>query len=99
MHELLEQYLNVTCQRERINVQLTFNRRKHPEMTKSIREMIWRGRMCIGDDKSGSCCSQLNMIQDYHIVLVGYSKCGIEKTFFAGGFNFIAKVGLFLRSS
>ncbi|VDK76771.1 unnamed protein product [Onchocerca ochengi] len=92
IHELLEQYLNVTCQRERINVQLTFNRRKHPEMTKSIREMIWRGRMCIGDDKSGSCCSQLNMIQDYHVVLVGYSKCGIEKTFFAGGFNFIAKV-------
>ncbi|CAG9533197.1 unnamed protein product [Cercopithifilaria johnstoni] len=92
IHELLEQYLGVVCQRERINVQLTFNRKKHPEMTKSIREMIWRGRMCVGDDKSGSCCSQLNMIQDYHVVLAGYSKCGIEKTFFAGGFNFIAKV-------
>lgn len=48
----------------RIRVQLTFNRKRHPEMTKSIREMIWRGRMCIGDDRSGSCCSQLNMIQD-----------------------------------
>ncbi|KAK6113796.1 hypothetical protein QQG55_53140 [Brugia pahangi] len=92
IHELLEQYLGVACQRERISVQLTFNRKRHPEMTKSIREMIWRGRMCIGDDQSGSCCSQLNMIQDYHVVLVGYSKCGIEKTFFAGGFNFIAKV-------
>uniref|UniRef100_A0A0R3RQU3 ZP domain-containing protein n=1 Tax=Elaeophora elaphi TaxID=1147741 RepID=A0A0R3RQU3_9BILA len=92
IHELLEQYLGVACQRERINVQLTFNRKRHPEMTKSIREMIWRGRVCIGNDKSGSCCSQLNMIQDYHVVLVGYSKCGIEKTFFAGGFNFIAKV-------
>ncbi|VBB29838.1 unnamed protein product [Acanthocheilonema viteae] len=92
IHELLEQYLGVACQRERINVQLTFNRKRHPEMTKSIREMIWRGRMCVGDNKSGSCCSQLNMIQDYHVVLVGYSKCGIEKTFFAGGFNFIAKV-------
>uniref|UniRef100_A0A915PLA9 ZP domain-containing protein n=1 Tax=Setaria digitata TaxID=48799 RepID=A0A915PLA9_9BILA len=92
IYELLEQYLDVACQRERINVQLTFNRLKHPEMTKSIREMIWRGRICIGDDKSGACCSQLNMIQDYHVVLVGYSKCGIEKTFFAGGFNFIAKV-------
>ncbi|VDN03203.1 unnamed protein product [Thelazia callipaeda] len=63
--------------------------------------MIWRGRICIGDDKSGACCSQLNMIQEYgavsnlfqyHIVSVGYSKCGIEKTFFTGGFNFIAKV-------
>ncbi|VDN88467.1 unnamed protein product, partial [Brugia pahangi] len=64
IHELLEQYLGVACQRERISVQLTFNRKRHPEMTKSIREMIWRGRMCIGDDQSGSCCSQLNMIQD-----------------------------------
>lgn len=33
-------------------------------MTKTVREMIWRGRICIGDDKSGACCSQLNMIQD-----------------------------------
>ncbi|VDN17457.1 unnamed protein product [Gongylonema pulchrum] len=71
---------------------MTFNRKRNPEMTKSIREMIWRGRICIGEDQSGACCSQLNMIQDYHIVSVGYSKCGIEKNFFAGGFNFIAKV-------
>lgn len=91
-HDLLEQYLAVACHRERITVQMDFNKKRHPGMSKAVSDMIWRGRVCIGHDRSGECCSQLNMIQEYHIVSSGFVKCGIEKNFFAGGFEFVAKI-------
>uniref|UniRef100_A0A0M3KDY5 ZP domain-containing protein n=1 Tax=Anisakis simplex TaxID=6269 RepID=A0A0M3KDY5_ANISI len=91
---LLQRYLTVECHRERMSVQLDFNRKRHSEMTETLSEMIWRGRICIGDDKSGECCSQMIRKQgdQRHVISVGYSKCGIEKTFFETGFDFIVNI-------
>uniref|UniRef100_A0A0M3IKA2 Methyltransf_25 domain-containing protein n=1 Tax=Ascaris lumbricoides TaxID=6252 RepID=A0A0M3IKA2_ASCLU len=77
-----------------MTVQLDFNRKRHTEMTETLSEMIWRGRICIGDEKSGECCSQMIRKQgdQRHVISVGYSKCGIEKTFFETGFDFIVSV-------
>uniref|UniRef100_A0A914ZJ23 ZP domain-containing protein n=1 Tax=Parascaris univalens TaxID=6257 RepID=A0A914ZJ23_PARUN len=93
-HLLLQRYLTVECQRERMTVQLDFNRKRHTEMTEVLSEMIWRGRICIGDEKSGECCSQMIKKQgdQRHVISVGYSKCGIEKTFFETGFDFIVSI-------
>uniref|UniRef100_A0A183V7C7 ZP domain-containing protein n=1 Tax=Toxocara canis TaxID=6265 RepID=A0A183V7C7_TOXCA len=93
-HLLLQRYLTIECQRERMTVQLDFNRKRHTEMTETLSDMIWRGRICIGEEKSGECCSQMIRKQgdQRHVISVGYSKCGIEKTFFETGFDFVVNI-------
>lgn len=45
-------------------VVLEFSQNLHKDMTKEMRDMIWLGKICIGNSTSDACCSRLNMTKE-----------------------------------
>lgn len=89
---LLKRYLHVLCDRDKMTVEMSFDRGRNVAMTKFISEEIRRGRICIGEANSEECCSHLNMTQKNHVASSAYNKCSIDHASLIQGYTCKAKV-------